>query len=126
LDETGSAPSHWARLTAVGPHPLRRGAWYRVTVLTNDTVTLEVNGRRVVVSRALTELADHPPGQWTVVPRPPNASLLLPASWGSHYAVCPSCGNRAPLFGAPSSMGCARCGQSFPVAWNEQYMNKSK
>lgn len=114
---------HWARLTAEGPYPLRRGAWYRVTKVAEGEVILDVNRTPISVPRAVIEMVGTPPPQWTVVPRPRNA-VRLPASWGDRYAVCPSCRNRSPLQGAPDTMRCSRCNGLFPVAWNEQYLRK--
>jgi len=54
------------------------------------------------------------------VPRPSDA-VNLPLSWGSKYAVCPSCGERARLRGQPTEMACPRCKGVYAVAWDDPY-----
>jgi hypothetical protein len=113
---------YWARPKAEAPCPLRRGAWYPVTRSATDSVVVVVNQRRVVVPRSAVEFLDTPPRRWTVVHRPANATILPPQIWGDHYAVCPGCTHRAPLFMAPQTMACPRCGERSPVAWDGAYL----
>jgi hypothetical protein len=61
-----------------------------------------------------------PSSTWTVVPRPANA-VNMPPSWGSEYAVCPSCRHRERLPGHPKQLRCERCQSDFAVAWDEHY-----
>src|SRR2546422_4949329 len=69
------------------------------------------------------EVTESLPSRWTVVPRPANA-VMIPATWGAHYAVCPRCRHRAPLQGRPETMQCPRCGKLSPVAWDEAYLGR--
>ena len=104
---------------------LRRGAWYRVVALTTDTIMLDVRGQAVELPRLAIEIVDSLPFQWAVVPRPRSASIMIPASWGKHYGVCPHCAHRAPLFGAPAVLQCSGCGLTFAVAWEERYLGRA-
>src|SRR5207249_5015191 len=108
----------FARLKIEGPYPLRRGAWYRVTDETSETVVFDVNRRPVTVPRSLVELVGGPPRLWTIVPRPVNA-VRVPAHWGWWYAVCPSCKHRSALNAAPQTMRCPRCKGVFRFAREE-------
>jgi hypothetical protein len=114
---------NWARLKVEGPYRLRRGAWYAVRALVKDEVLVHVGGKWVRVPWAAVEVSATPPRRWTVVPRPGNA-VMLPASWGANYAVCPECRHRAPLQGMPPTMQCPRCGKLSPVAWDEAYLGR--
>src|SRR6059058_2583533 len=111
----------FARLKIEGPYPLRRGAWYRVTDETSETVVFDVNRRPVTVPRSLVELVGGPPRLWTIVPRPVNA-VRVPAHWGWWYAVCPSCKHRSALNAAPQTMRCPRCKGVFRFAREESYL----
>jgi hypothetical protein len=111
----------WARLQIDMPSPLRRGAWYRILRLSSVEVTLNVKGKPVAVPRTQVQLTSEPTQRWTVVPVPKNAPRM-PASWGTRYAVCPNCRDRAPLQGHPSSMRCQRCNELFDIAWDEEYL----
>jgi hypothetical protein len=113
----------WARLKAPGPYPLRRGAWYPVRNALRDEAVLDVNGKPVSVPQSVIELIDSPPRRWTVVASPANA-VLIPANWGTHYVVCPSCRHRAPLQGTPATMRCPRCNEVFGIAWDEAYLGR--
>ena len=105
---------HWARLKAEGPYPLRRGAWYRVIELHPHEVVLDVQWKPVSVPPSLVEVVDERPLHWTAVPRPREA-VRLREDW-DQYGVCPNCGNRASLEGAPKELRCTQCQESFPVA----------
>ena len=96
---------NWARLKVDGPYRLRRGAWYAVRAVANDEVLVHVSGKWVRVPWPAVEVTESLPSRWTVVPRPANA-VMIPASWGAHYAVCP------------------RCGKLSPVAWDEAYLGR--
>jgi hypothetical protein len=113
---------HWARLKAEGPYPLRRGAWYRVIEFQVHEVVLDVQLRPVSVPRSLVEVVDQRPLSWTAVPRPREA-VRLREDW-DQYAVCPNCGNRASLEGAPQELRCGQCEGQFPVDWDEKYLGR--
>ncbi|HUK22315.1 MAG TPA: hypothetical protein VLV45_12270 [Gemmatimonadales bacterium] len=124
MTDPTTLPSSWARLRSDGPFPLRRGAWYRVSDATEIMVELEVHGDTIALPTTLFDVVDRRPDRWTVVPRPRNALLLPPPSWGEQYGVCPSCAHRVPLFGAPLTLSCKRCESSFAVAWDEGYFGR--
>jgi hypothetical protein len=108
----------WARAQG-DTRGLRRGAWYRVTAVSEDAVLLDVN--RAVVSVPASQLdtvTGRPPHRWSVVPRPHDAPRL-PLAWGERYAVCPACRTRAAIRGHPFSMRCPRCAETFPLGWDE-------
>jgi hypothetical protein len=108
----------WARLSDNFKPPLRRGAWYRILKLSPTEAVLDVRGKPVQVPRGEVEISPTQATRWSVVPAPRN-SPRFPASWGTRYAVCPSCRERAQLAGHPASMRCHRCNGLFEVAWNE-------
>jgi len=114
---------NWARLKVDGPYRLRRGAWYPVSALAEGEVLVHVGRHWVRVPWAAVEVSGALPSRWTVVPRPANA-VMLPPSWGAHYAVCPRCRHRAALQSAPEAMQCPRCGKSSTVAWDEAYLGR--
>src|SRR6266849_5620780 len=91
--EGGTMPEapQWARVRGDRNFGTRRGAWHELLRLTPDEAIIPVR-----------------PHSWSVVPRPSDA-VNMPLSWGSKYAVCPSCGERAPLRGQPTEMPCPRC-----------------
>ena len=111
---------HWARLQADVNCKLRRGAWYRVRELGPLEAVVEVKGKALAVPCAFLKVVEVPPRRWTIVPRPHDA-VRYPAAWGTRYAVCPSCGERAQLEGHPERMVCPRCRGDFAVAWDELY-----
>ena len=120
-----SAPAfQWARLQVEAPLPLRRGAWYRIVKLTSAQATLNVKGTAVTVPRAQLQLSSEPALLWTVVPAP-RAAPRFPPNWGTRYAVCPNCRDRAPLVDHPANMRCHRCNGLFDVAWDEGYLAKA-
>lgn len=108
----------WARVYGDANHQLRRGAWYEVLALTPEQAVLDVNRRPVLVSRSLVEIVPSRPHHWTVVRRPRDA-VSLPLSWGTRYAVCPSCTQRVSLKGSVSVLSCPRCHGVFVVGWEE-------
>lgn len=110
----------WARVRTDANCQLRRGAWYRIVRLTPQEVVLDVNSRPVGVSRSLLYMLPAHPGVWSVVPRPANAGAL-PLDWGSRYAVCPNCRDRAHLGGATVSLRCGKCGGVFEIGWGDAY-----
>lgn len=110
----------WARLQANVNCQLRRGGWYRVLRMASVEAILDVNTCRVPVLVPFLEITQTPPRRWTVVPRPANA-VNMPPSWGSEYAVCPSCRHRERLPGHPKQLRCERCRSEFTVAWDEHY-----
>jgi hypothetical protein len=113
----------WARLQVDAALPVRRGAWYRIVKLTAMEATLNVKGKPVAVPRAQLQLSSEPALRWTVVPAP-RAAPRFPSTWGSRYAVCPSCRDRAPLLDQVASMRCQRCNGLFDVAWDEPFLTK--
>ncbi len=108
----------WGRLRTDLDVPLRRGAWYRVKKLGPVQVVLDVAGDPVEITRTHLDIVSAPPERWSVVPRPKTPSRFPGVS---AYAVCPKCGNRAPLQGRPAVLRCAHCGKVSAVAWNERY-----
>ena len=101
--------AQWARLLTPGRLGLRAGAWYSVVGRTPKEVQLAVRGRTVAVSRALVELRDTPPSEWTVVHPPGDRDS---------YMVCPGCRHRPQL---PErhvdTARCPRCNAAFAIAW---------
>ncbi len=109
----------WARVRGDINCHVRRGAWYEVLRLTPDEAILEVDNRPFSVPRSsLLQIVPQRPQQWSVVGRPSDA-VMVPLSWGSRYAVCPGCRDRAPLRGHPTEIRCSRCEGVFAVAWDE-------
>jgi len=101
--------AQWARVRTPGRTGLRAGAWYSVVALTARDVHLVVRGRAVTISRALVELRDTPPHEWTVV-RLPGGS--------DPYLVCPGCRHRTPLPERHvNTTRCPRCNGAFAIAW---------
>ena len=104
--------AQWARLQTPARCGLRWGAWYPVTGLTAREVQLWVRGRTLAVSRALLELRNTPPREWTVA-RTKDAS--------DPYLVCPSCRHRAKLPDARvATLRCPRCNELFTIAWDDR------
>jgi hypothetical protein len=115
-----SEAPQWARVRGVGNYHIRRGAWYEIVRLTPEAAVLDVNRRQVTVPRVAVQIVPVRPERWSVVPRPPDA-VNLPLSWGSRYAVCPGCNDRAALKGQLSELLCSRCHGVFPVAWDDPF-----
>ncbi|HYK83110.1 MAG TPA: hypothetical protein VEU55_08180 [Gemmatimonadales bacterium] len=112
------ATFQWARLKANVKCVLRRGAWYRILKLTPADAVVDVKGKPVSLPRGNLQLSPVATLRWSVVSSPTDAPRF-PSTWGSRYAVCPNCRDRAPLEGRPETMRCQRCNGFFEVAWNE-------
>jgi hypothetical protein len=112
--------TQWARLRTDASVPLRRGAWYRVVMLTPTDAVVDVHRRMVSVPRDVLQITPQPPPVWAIVPRPGHAGAL-PASWGTRYAVCPACRARAPLGPGLVAMRCSACGGEYDVGWGDAY-----
>jgi hypothetical protein len=114
----------WARLKTALDVPLRRGAWYRVVApVTRLDVVVSVQGQRVSLPRAHVELRATPPREGTLVRNPTVAPERTPDIFQKGYIVCPGCRNRAVL--PPTRLAtqlCPRCSQTFPIAWDEKYL----
>lgn len=93
---------------------LRRGGWYEVSRLTPEAVIVEINQRVLNIPRSCLQIVPVRPRQWSVVPRPYDA-IELPLSWGSRYAVCPECRQRAAAVGPAGGMECPGCHGVFPI-----------
>lgn len=110
--------SQWARLRSAAAGTLRLGAWYPVEALSAGEVRVLVHGRLERVPRALLELREQPPREWTVVRGPFNA-VRVPVSAREGYVVCPNCRQREPIpEGRPATKRCGRCNGAFAVAWD--------
>jgi LSD1 subclass zinc finger protein len=114
----------WARVRDGQNLKIRRGAWYRITRLLPDEVVLDVNRQAVAVPRALVEIAPTRPLRWTIVPCPRDA-VRVPPQWGTAYAVCPSCRNRAQVLSGTTAMRCARCHGLFSLAQGEPQLARA-
>jgi hypothetical protein len=114
----------WARLQANLNIRLRRGAWYRIRQVGPLQSILEVRGQSLQVPSAFLQIVETPPRRWTVVARPEDA-VRVPANWGDHYAVCPSCHERQALERHPTAMRCSRCRGNFEVDWRDVYDPKA-
>jgi hypothetical protein len=110
----------WARVRGDINCNVRRGAWYEIQRLTQDEAILDVDRRPVSVPRSSLQIVPVRPQRWSVVARPSDA-MNMPLSWGSKYAVCPGCRDRAPLKGHDTEIRCTRCGGVFEVAWDDPY-----
>ena|SRR5437867_5336387 len=104
----------WARVVGDVNVNVRRGAWYEVIRLTPDAAVLDVNRNPLSIPRSTVEIVTTRPREWAVVERPYDA-IDLPMSWGTRYAVCPECSQRAPLRGHSMEMQCPRCRGLFSV-----------
>lgn len=108
----------WARLVPSSNLKIRRGAWYRILKLGPVEAIIDIKGKPTPVPRAMLQIAYTPPNKWTVLPAPRNVARF-PSSWGTVYAVCPSCRERAALEGHPTTLRCHRCNGLFEVGWND-------
>lgn len=116
----------WARLTASVDAPLRRGAWYQVASLTRLEAVVTVEGRPVNVPLPFVEIRNTPPRAWTVL-RNPTVAPRTPEVFRRGYLVCPACRNRLPLPATQVAWQlCPRCSRTFPIAWEEHYLEKEK
>ena len=98
----------WARVVGDVNISVRRGAWYEVVRLTPDAALLDVNRRTLNVPRSAVQVLTVRPHEWSIVRRPHDA-VDLPISWGSRYAVCPRCSQRASLKDQHVEMQCPGC-----------------
>ena len=106
--------------------PLRRGAWYRVALVTRHEAVLTVESTPVTVPRPYLEIRVTPPTTWTVQ-RNPTVSPRTPEVFRRGYIVCPGCRTRIPL--PPRQVAeqlCPRCSQTFQVAWDEHYLEDAE
>ena len=110
--------TQWARPRADVNRGLRRGAWYRVIVLTPHEVIVDVNHKARIVPREGVEIVGKPPRRWSIVPRPSDA-VRVPVDWGDWYALCPTCRNRTAIKGHLDTLRCPRCAGLFQIAWDE-------
>ena len=108
----------WARVRGDLNFHVRRGAWYEVLRLTPHEAILAVDNRAFSMLRFSLQIVPLRPQRWSVVARPSDA-VMIPLSWGSHYAVCPGCRRRAPFKGHPTEIQCPRCNGVFAVAWED-------
>ena len=108
----------WARVRGDINCRLRRGAWYEVVRLTTELAVLSVGDRSPSVPRELLHIVEVRPRVWSVVRRPFDA-VDQPRSWGSQYAVCPSCHQRMPVEYHQTQLRCDRCGVAGAIAWRE-------
>jgi hypothetical protein len=119
------ATIQWARLTTAADVPLRRGGWYRVVSVTRLEAVVSVAGQPVSVPRPRVEIRTTPPHQWTVL-RNPTVAPRTPDVFRLGYLVCPGCRNRVPLPAAQvAKQLCPGCSQTFPIAWDEHYLEGS-
>ena len=112
------AAFQWARLKGDMKCALRQGAWYRILKLTATEAVVDVKGKPTTVARGQLQLSPEPALYWSVVPSPKHAPRF-PTTWGSRYAVCPNCRERAKLEGQPAGMRCSRCNGFFQIAWTQ-------
>jgi hypothetical protein len=87
--------------------------------LTAGEAVLDVNDRPLRVPRPFLQILPLRPLLWSVVRA--HRAAATPAGLGARYAVCPRCSARAPLRGAPPSMGCPDCAAVFTIAWNDSH-----
>ena len=104
----------WARVVGDVNVRVRRGAWYEVIRLTPDAALLDVNRRTLNVPRSTVQVQTVRPRDWSIVARPYDA-VDIPLSWGSRYAVCPRCSQRASLKDQHVEMRCPSCEGVFSI-----------
>ncbi len=105
--------------------PLRRGAWYRVMSISQLEVGVTAQGQTVIVPRPYLELRNTPPQEWTVLLNP-TVAARTPEPFRRGYLVCPGCRNRVVL--PPKRVAtqmCPRCSDTFAIAWDERYFEKT-
>jgi hypothetical protein len=117
----------WARIRGSTDAPLRRGGWYRVVSYTPLEAVLDVEGGEPVsVPRPYLDIRAARPEQWTVV-RNPTVAARAPEIFRKGYIVCPECQNRVPLPASQvASQLCPRCNGTFPIAWDEPYLEVNR
>lgn len=122
MDDAESPAIGWARPWAIAkpfaiPSP-RAGAWYPVVAEADEhQVVLEIRGKQVAVERHLVEIRERRPDKFTVVNRTKaDRSANESGDLGRHYAVCPSCNARVPLWGEPVTLRCGTCRHTGEVA----------
>jgi hypothetical protein len=113
----------WARLQADVDCGLRRGGWYRVLTQEGLDVSVSAGMAELTVPRAVLEIRQTPPREWTVVSRPPN-SPRVPEAMRDGYLVCPGCRHRAPLppRWSAARLRCTQCHEMADIAWDEAYL----
>jgi hypothetical protein len=104
----------WAQVVGDVNVRVRRGAWYEVIRLTPDAALLDVNRQTLTVPRSAVQVHAVRPRAWSVVARPYDA-VDLPLGWGSRYAVCPRCSQRASLKDQRGAMQCPGCAEVFSI-----------
>jgi hypothetical protein len=108
----------WGRVWTRHNCRVRRGAWYPLLRLTPEAAVIEVNHQSLLVPREYVQIRPVRPQLWSVVPLPADA-FDVPLEWGSRYAVCPNCSERAPLGADLQRMPCPRCQQVFAISWSD-------
>lgn len=108
----------WARVWTRHNCRVRRGAWYPLLRLTPQDAVIEVNHQPMGVPREYVQILPVRPRLWSVVPLPGDA-FDVPLEWGSRYAVCPNCSQRAPVMAEEPRMQCPRCQQAFAISWSD-------
>jgi len=112
------ATVRWARLRRVASCGLRLGAWYPVAALSATEVQVHVHGRVARVPRAMLDLREAPPHEWSVVRGPFNL-VRVPVGARDGYVVCPNCRHRETIPETRSAVQrCPRCNGAFAVAWD--------
>jgi hypothetical protein len=110
----------WARVRGDVNCHVRRGAWYEVIRFTPEAAVLDVHQWPLNVDRSVLQIVPVRPRQWSIVALPRDA-VDIPLGWGSRYAVCPSCSERASLRGQSPELPCPKCHGVFAVAWHDPY-----
>jgi hypothetical protein len=85
----------------------------------HDRLVLAVGDKKVAIPRHLLEVRPSLPDRFTVVYLARHELNPERENFGTRYALCPRCAQRAPLFGEPPAMKCARCGHRGEIAWWE-------
>ena len=108
----------WARVWTRHNCRVRRGAWYPLLRLTPQEAVIEVNREPVAVPREYVQMLPMRPSLWSVVPLPADA-FDVPLAWGSRYAVCPNCSERAPLAEDAPRMQCPQCRRVYEISMSD-------
>lgn len=123
-----AGPVGWARVWPAAKRSasriLRQGAWYAVLEEVDEVkVVLDIGGRPVKVPRRILQIRQGParPEVFAVVTRSQEAleeeGNSGAVELGRHYAVCPICSTRQPVWGNDSTARCPQCGTLGEVAW---------